>query len=230
MLNFYCQLKKVVQLQSSASYLSAKSYFRSFWTARRSATEQLLSVLKPFNEQKEKARFWCHSNCIDVSEKSSRNTSSQGFNSNSLFLGKHPKINNPISGLVRIINTAALPLQHLVARRQSSERVWTFKNTICTSLSQSFVISQSISTDHGQESRTCNKCPHKGHKRVESWRKVRPVFIPLLCFFTGSTTLWRSLAFALESLSTSYSHILSMVDTSFEPDISLLKGFHSFVT
>lgn len=95
-----------------------------------------------------------------------------------LFLGKHPKINNPISGLVRIISTAALPLQHLVARRQSSERVCTFKNTICMSLSQSFY--HRASCADGQESRTCNKCPHKGHERVESWRKVRPVFIPLL--------------------------------------------------
>lgn len=132
----------------------------------------------------------------------------------SLFLGKHPKINNPISGLVRIISTAALPLQHLVARRQSSERVCTFKNTICMSLSQSFY--HRASCADGQESRTCNKCPHKGHERVESWRKVRPVFIPLLSFFTGSTTLWPSLAFALESLSPSYSHILSVADTSFE--------------
>lgn len=145
-----------------------------------------------------------------------------------LFLGKHPKINNPILGLVRIISTANLLLQHLVARSQSSQRLCILKNAICMSLSQSFVISQSISTDHGPESKTCNKCPHKGHERVEGWRKVR--FIPFVCFFTGSTTLWPSLAFALESLFTSYSHILSVVDTSFEPGISLSKGFYTFVT
>lgn len=134
----------------------------------------------------------------------------------SLLLCEHPET---VQFLVFLTGLGrSIPLWHLLARRLSSERVCTFISTpfalkFSMNVLQLFAVSKSISTEHGQESRTHYESPHKWHGRVESSRRIlRPAFISLFCFFTGSTFFVAN-----------YSHILSLADTPFEPDISWLK-------
>lgn len=109
----------------------------------------------------------------------------------SLLLCEHPET---VQFLVFLTGLGrSIPLWHLLARRLSSERVCTFISTpfalkFSMNVLQLFAVSKSISTEHGQESRTHYESPHKWHGRVESSRRIlRPAFISLFCFFTGST-------------------------------------------
>lgn len=122
-------------------------------------------------EQKEKTRFWCHSNCIAISEKNSRNVSNQSIRLYQQVICCYVSIPKQIIRFLvlltsprRIISTADFSLQHLLARRLCSERVCTFKSTrfpleFTMNLFKLFPVSQNVSTERGQESRTCYKSP-----------------------------------------------------------------------